>query len=387
LSDVLINICVSQDIASLGKFPHNEAFSALSAFVDASGLAMLTIAGCEQVQTGSRAMPSADGLSVLRVLNTVRDTSALSAILQSHFLDPLANSKGMAKAEVFGNFTFWLVLLQKLVSQLDLDINSKQMMDIERAGWQTPIAPATVRQWRALVSIFAGRCLDLLLKQYVSQLMFTVMTCKAACPSWEAAFANEALNLPLALKIVKGKMANIVALHNVVHKDLADMNFCAKLLEVTPRLQDHEATSEAIAVGLACLKQASQASVLMSGVELLASADTDPSGGDKAKFFVQKHKLPRNAGLPAVFWNELEHMAAGLTVPGASAPNPALPTPGHKAKQHSDLGAIAHTPQPKSPGVSAAASHSSGAKVSRALSPGGEAAGTTGTSLKRFKRA
>lgn len=88
----------------------------------------------------------------------------------------------------------------------------------------------------------------------------------------------------------------------------------AKMLAVSPRLQEHEATNEAIASALATMRSASLASVVASGVMLIQSGRDTIEGGKSAKTFLAKHKNESNASIPDDFGQELEHMAAHSTV-------------------------------------------------------------------------
>ena len=101
---------------------------------------------------------------------------------------------------------------------------------------------------------------------------------------------------------------------------MATMNAAAKSLGISPRLQEHELTMEAIAEALENLKQAAVASVVVQGVELVKKFKLNPSGAKQAHEFIQKHKTS-NSVVPTGLWDELDHIAAhvGLQMPAQMA--------------------------------------------------------------------
>ena len=301
------------DMEVLTALPHNAALGNLIAFADASSLHSFAVPGVAHTSAdGDKiAMPCAEALAVLKVVCGVKDVSILASIQQVRMLTPVGEGKVPAREDVFGKLAAVEGMLHTALVNLDCSLNSEQVVQVESAGWKLPCPMQTARQWAKLMSLFAGRCQDCLLKLFQMALTKSTEVCKAACPAWEAAFQKDGFDRALAGKIFHNKLKNVADTYNAVHRDMTAMNVAAQRLQVSPRLQDHEITSESIAVGLACLSRSSQASIMILGVSLMQSFEHDPAGPAKAKEFIEANKSDKTSDIPAAFWDELTHMAAG----------------------------------------------------------------------------
>ena len=59
------------------------------------------------------------------------------------------------------------------------------------------------------------------------------------------------------------------------------------------------------------LGRASQVSIMILGINLIFDFEGDVADPKKAAAFIETHKTPKNADLPAGFWRELELMSKG----------------------------------------------------------------------------
>lgn len=102
----------------------------------------------------------------------------------------------------------------------------------------------------------------------------TTTRCKSKIPAWTACFDDNGKLLErIAWKLLTPTvLAGLTAGDNEIHNMLSGMNRAAKALEVTPRLQEHESTLDSIMSSMATLKQASVASVVALGLDLVKHA-------------------------------------------------------------------------------------------------------------------
>jgi hypothetical protein len=222
-----------------------------------------------------------------------------------------------ARAEfcfLFRDVTGCLRLLQEGLFKMDVLVESADAIGVERGGWRLPTPMAAARSWRSLMSILAGKCLTLLLEQFVETLDKATTKLKNTIPSWEAAFPQNApMNIPLAVKLTKGKAPGLVASHNVVHGVLASISSSSANLQVAPRVMDHPVCSDAIKVALAGMEKTKQAMTLIQGISILEAAETEAESSTHAKEFV-KDNFEDHKELPGAFWVELRHLCEGIAV-------------------------------------------------------------------------
>ena len=222
----------------------------------------------------------------------------------------LGKKKRAANDEVFGYSVNLMSQFFREVGALNSLTDSEHALKLEMVGWVLPFSFSQARDWRQLVAVFGSRCLNILLERFSKMLLIDVEECKAAMPSWEAAFENDVLNVPLACRMLRGKLDKVVKTHNQIHQTLTHMAHAGATLSVVPALRDHEATSEAIAVATTTMAKATVAAVVIIGCAVMEKSD-DPCGSEAAKRFLDKHSQTdeKLASIPASFWRELEGMS------------------------------------------------------------------------------
>lgn len=174
------------------------------------------------------------------------------------------------------------------------------------------------------------------------------------------------------------------------HKDICS---AATVLQISPRVQDHEETSTSVALCLAALQSAREAACVCLGVQCLRAASTDPSTASQATTFAASNadKFP---SIPKAFWDEFADLAAGAGLPdptvsattlgnsGATAMKSEDASPSAKKRGAPNASAPSSTTAPlASPAKSAAAASS----VAETSSFGGPSPSTKSPALKRRK--
>ena len=231
-----------------------------------------------------------DALMLLKLQCVARDLSCVAARLQTILLDPVAAKACLSHDTMLTSSVHNLALLQAFLSELDQLVDGETALDFERQGWHLPCSVDSLRSWTKLMAIFSGRCQAELLRQWASALAAVTADCKASVPSWRAAFDKDCKLLEsLALQVFSGKHAAIVSGHNRVHTFLATMNEAAKLLAISPRLKDNDATRNEIALALEEMSQASLANVVCLALDLVGKFKDDSSGAKSAQEFLANH--------------------------------------------------------------------------------------------------
>ena len=150
--------------------------------------------------------------------------------------------------------------------------------------------------------------------------MAAVELCRSSLPAWDAAFEGEqkTLNQDMACRMMKRKLATIIKHHNAIHNVMHLMAQSATLLAVSPKMQHHDITAEAIAVGQSTLKAAKTASVLCNGMDRLCQEG--PYSAAQAGDFIAKHEAAY-ADIPRSFWAALEALSQHAAGVPSSAPS------------------------------------------------------------------
>eukprot|EP00959_Pyramimonas_sp_CCMP1952_P226397 4733548-Pyramimonas_sp.AAC.1 len=151
-----------------------------------------------------------------------------------------------------------LVQLLKLVSaclvRLDCQLHSKPALELEKAGWVTPVGLSGAKQWALSVGHFSLKCQKRFLQIVDSGILKYTDACSKECLDWKAAFDTTGkLNLPLATKLFYNKQGRVAASHNALHQKLATVNVAVADVGITPSIQEHDITSSSVALALACL--------------------------------------------------------------------------------------------------------------------------------------
>lgn len=400
LAKLAVGINDGADIAAaMQLWDHNKTLKHLQEFVDASGVVQMMVPGV--VSRGSSltvSLPSADALILLGFLGSVLDVSILAAVLHQALFVPAGKQEQIEHEEVFGKVTALVVAYKDAVTKLDNLMDCDAVLSLETSVLLAEVPFDLVRQWRGCMSSIGGTAQTVLLRQGVGLLVAAIGKSKASCPSWEAAFEGGEMNMIVATKVLKNKLKFVAATHNTLHSTLVAMNTMAKKLLLVPKLQDHDETSECIAVAIACLGRSSQASVAIQAVDLLTEGCNDRDAPEKAKKFLIAHKNEKNKELPAALWRELQNLSELAVRVAAPALTSKSASPGlvRKAGSSESLTSTTYSSPAKSAGaVSFASPCDSKApsvkseSLASASSPnvgaptGGEGGGR---SLKRFKR-
>ena len=85
------------------------------------------------------------------------------------------------------------------------------------------------------------------------------------------------------------------------------MHIAAKTLEILPDLAKHPETSEWVHVAISAIGKTKQASILLQGMRLISTADSNANASTDATTFVKAHQAD-NPKIPAGFWKELQHV-------------------------------------------------------------------------------
>lgn len=117
------------------------------------------------------------------------------------------------------------------------------------------------------------------------------------------------------------------------------MNSSATILDIRPKVQQHEETATSIALALSALSEASEAACVAHGVELLSTYRDDPSCATRAATFSTLHK-PKHPNIPHCFWDlfadlEAHAISAGNASFSALAAPREVATPRAKVKSKS----------------------------------------------------
>lgn len=120
-----------------------------------------------------------------------------------------------------------------------------------------------------------------------------------------------------------GRLPSIVSAYNEVHNILKQMNMSAQVLHITPRLQEHDASREPIAIAFAAMSSAMTAAICAMGLEILDM--TGSFASRKAKLYLTQNRNHASAKvLPPAFWAEFEALAS-LSAPSSALPASATP--------------------------------------------------------------
>ena len=299
------------------NLPHRRQLSHLHAICEATRLATLQVPLAVNTDQPIANMGVDSAMLTLKVQCALLDAALCFLWLSAHLAEntPTMGAKDIDE-QLFGTLKWGLSVAMGKIADLEEIAHTQQAVDFEGSGWQLPVSFETVRQWVSLLGIFAGRCSMLLLSLWSTRLEAATQACGKALPSWNACFSGD-FDSALAFKMLVGKVAMIVGKHNQVHAVMRDMSAGAAYLKIATPLRNHQLTQEAIACGLNKLKEATVASVVCKGVELLREHQHDVKGVELAKKFLSDHPKPEVvdkeamlSSIPESFWTELEAMAS-----------------------------------------------------------------------------
>lgn len=309
------------------EFSHNLSFQRLTEFVGASMVAEVQLVELCVRGASKTGMPSPLAMLALEVGCIQKDIGMVANILHQEMLMPVSMDMLPSTKSIFGHITFSLAALKDMLMQMDVLLESKIAVAIEASGVQLEPSIGLLRQWRSLMSLFAGRCQTCILEASAQILSKETIKCKETVPAWQACVVDGVLNVALGSKLVAGKLKPVIDMHNSLHQVLTCMSTMATALAISPRLQDHEATCESIALALDCLLRASQGAVVIRGFQVLLDCQTDPKGPQKARAFRDENKVEKNKDIPSAFWDEFD-IVASTVAPSASPGSKTKGSPG-----------------------------------------------------------
>lgn len=243
---------------------------------------------------------------VCELVCAARDVALCASGLHKYLLVPCGHRSPISEETLFGNVTILVKLLGSFLADLDALVMSGAACEMEASGLPLALSVGMAREWQKIMRWVNARILSTMLDRFVELLNTAAAACRAATPPFEALFSGNTFNSSMGQKMMKGKLATIVESHNKTHSILTKLNFAARQLSITPRLQDNDQTAEPIAVALNAMGTSSIAAVVAMGLEVMEVAST-PGGATKALEFLRAHKIPKNTlRIPDCFWGELE---------------------------------------------------------------------------------
>lgn len=325
----------ADDLDCFGDDVSEVAFKDLRAFAGAVDLKEVAIPDVTKASADASTLTMQQATLLFDLVVLVRRIAKALANLHKFLFLRLAGGSEFGADETFGFITFLLRLLQHWLSVLDESIESNEVVELEKAMVPLPSSIGVIREWKKLVSKLAGRGLVALLGLFSNQASKDTGACRASCPSWMACFPEGMYNSTLADKVLRNKLGPLIKNHTQLHTTLRRMSDAARLLDVQPRLQEHDLTSESIAVALSTLSECSVAAAVITGHDILSSTH-DSTTKQRASTFLAKHRVPKNADIPEAFWEEFEHLAecaAGGPAPAGKAHASCSGTPSKGVKR------------------------------------------------------
>lgn len=304
-----LNFCSDSGLETVfGQLPHCVALARLSDFVSASALQHMVLPAAFVHDS-----PQIDvdvALLALRMAVVCRNIVGAAAFVHDGLLVPSAASARPADDKLFNEMTWAIASLGELLSCLDEVVSSQTALKAE-GGNISFLTPVTlVRGWGKVMSIFSRVSIHSLIGMFVKILDEATIKCKTATPAWKAAITDEGWNHALAKKLLGGRLEATVSAHNNVHAVMGRMSASAKLLSLAPRLQDHDISSQPIAVAFATMSTTMTSAICIMGTDIINNA-SDPSCAARAAEFLHKYRQhPSSKNLPDVFWVEFEALAS-----------------------------------------------------------------------------
>eukprot|EP00959_Pyramimonas_sp_CCMP1952_P471449 9498421-Pyramimonas_sp.AAC.1 len=169
---------------------------------------------------------------------------------------------------------------------------------MEKSGWQLPTGFATIRGWIKLVAIFSGSSQDVAIKMWASASRAKAENTRNSLPHWQAGFEGGRIIEKVVFKLLVGKLAVISKHHVALVNLLRDINQAAQMLNITPRPQIHEETSEPIALAVSVLNDARLASVVVLGIDLVSKFRAGAIGQKEASSFLDMYPQAKYTAVP-----------------------------------------------------------------------------------------
>lgn len=307
-----------EDIAhDFEQLDHNKSIEKLRDFTEAIGMETVVVPHVQH-KDGCSDIAVDEALLVLRLQAGVVNICIPAAHVHSQYLATTDDEEGIGIDVLCGSVATAMATMATELTKYEKLVNCDLALKIEANGMVLPTPIAHFRNWRWLMSLFNGKVQKHILHRMAELLNVAEVLCKSAIPSWSTCFGDDGrLKETMAGKLLTSdKLKQVVDAHNAAHHVMTCMSRGAKLMCITPRLQDNEVTSTAIATARDTLLKANLACVVIMGVEVIFNSRSSADGPAAAKAFLAKHRHGATAQeLPAGFWAELEVIAAHVGKP------------------------------------------------------------------------
>lgn len=301
---------------------HNQAFEHLCNFAEASALPTLVLP--ESFGEGHLELPIQSATEVLRATVSIYDLVSLAAFIHKHLILPSSRGVLIPPSALFGQLTLAISHFSQMMSDLESVLTSAAATQAESGGWELTPSMGMLKEWRKTFCIFLRGALESAVASFVAALRTATHKCRDATPAWEACIVGSSFDLEMSKKLVgAGRLPSIVSAYNEVHSILKQMNMSAQVLHISPRLQEHDASREPIAIAFAAMSSAMTAAICAMGLEILDM--TGSFASRKAKLYLNQNRNHASAKvLPPAFWAEFEALAS-LSAPSSALPASATP--------------------------------------------------------------
>ena len=117
-----------------------------------------------------------------------------------------------------------------------------------------PLAIATLRVWHGFIATVSRRFLSHVLAQFDGHLRNEAKTMKDSLPTVSACFSNKQFSEQVANHVLARTVGAAIQAHNNLHKVMAKVAEAGVGLRITTALDEHEATTSAIAMARAAFQ-------------------------------------------------------------------------------------------------------------------------------------
>ena len=247
-------------VPAMSGLTHNTVKLELDKFIDAINcdevyLPCLTRVSDDASVTAGN-VPSPVARLYIAAQCLVTDVAHLASSIHQLLFVPVEDGRAVDLPMLFQTLPSVINAMGSALTELDELLRSPALVDMEKTGWHARVPFETLRSWQLTMAIYRKRASTCLLTEWAKHLQEASVKAKGACPSWEACFQNGELKEDLAQAITKGKRGHVITSYNSIHDTLTLMRDAATTMSVTPRLQHHPATAEAIAIVLHHLEYA-----------------------------------------------------------------------------------------------------------------------------------
>lgn len=334
--------CVVADAEeSFAKTPQHIIFSNLEVVVSALDISHLHVPGLHLPnKDNNEAIPVERALTFLKVFMHLIDVFSMASTIHQRFVLPLVQNMALTEEMLVEHLPHIFGHLGHSLTKLDLLMSSKEVSDMECEGWMVPCSFALARSCRQMVALFRSRSQGALLEKWASLLQEMSTTTTAACPTLGACINDATMDEPLAISMVSGKLASVVAAHNKLHEQLEKLGAGAVAMLLAPRLQDHPKVKDSVAIALHSLNVAKSSVMVIRGLNLLQKTRNSRDGPSQMQAFLDSCHPDDRVLVPKPFWSCLDAFAKESLPPAASGAT--------RTNEHDDTAASEDSRRPAS---------------------------------------